>query len=307
MPDFGGNVTAMIEFSELLEIGLNRVIAEDLPTHPKLYETWLVEKTAKEFVEDEMVVAWFGAMPEKTIGGPFTVDKPVKGTPKEFTLVPHGLSAVLEYELIRWDQYMVFKKVVKMLNRSGVDRKNVISHAILNNSITSTDPVFQTYKGENLVDVAHTLLKGGTSKNQPSSPVGLTYLGLQEAITDFRTIKTEEGFFGLMQPKNLVVPSNLKWVGETLIKSDYRPDNANRSYNTVYGRFDCIDSPYLTSTTRWWLLASKDQLEIAFVVGDDLTPRRDFEESTWNNVYSMYASFRAHVMDWKGIWGTEGV
>ncbi len=64
MPDFGGNVARMQEFSALLELGLSRVFKDDLPTHPKLYKDWLATKKANEFIEDELVTTGFGPMPE---------------------------------------------------------------------------------------------------------------------------------------------------------------------------------------------------------------------------------------------------
>jgi hypothetical protein len=54
------------------------------------------------------------------------------------------------------------------------------------------------------------------------------------------------------------------------------------------------------------MLADKSKLEMSFDTGDALTFRRDFQMSTWNNVFSMYASYRVAVLHWYGFWGTTG-
>ena len=125
MPDFGGNVARLQKFSALLELGLSQVFMDDLPTHPRMYQGWLMQKRAVEFVEDKLVTTGLQSMPEKGIGGVITTDQPFISSPKDYTLVPHALGFVGEYELIRWDKYGVFKRVTQMLSRSAIDRFNV--------------------------------------------------------------------------------------------------------------------------------------------------------------------------------------
>ena len=307
MPDFGGNVARMQEFSALLELGLSNVFMDDLPTHPKLYTGWLTEKSAKEFIEDELVASGLGAMPQKGIGQPFTADKPYISAPKDFELVTYGLAFVGEYELIRWDKYGVFTGITKKLTRSGVDRKNVLAYSIPNNAISASSSVYQTYSGENLISTAHSTLRGGTAKNAPTNAVDLTYLGMQEAISDYMQMVNEDGQFIVLDPAILMCHPSDKWVADTLLKSATRPDNANRAYNTLSASGLTVHcSPYLDDTDAWFVLADKSKREDAFVIGDDLTFRRAFDPSTWNNIFSMYASFRVAVLHWYGWWGSAG-
>jgi len=298
----------MQEFSALLEIGLTEVYKDDLPTHKVLYKAWLRERTAKEFTEDSLVTTGLGPMPAKGVGAPFITDKPFISNPKDFVMLTYGLGFVAEYELIRWDKYSVFTGITKKLARSGTDRKNIIAHAILNNSFSTADPVYTTYANEALCANSHTLLRGGTGKNAPSSPVGLSYLGIQEAITDYDLLVNEDGLYVMLDASLLICHPQKKWIARTLLESDYRPDNANMNKNTIKSEvtsYHC--SPYLTSATAWWLVADKSHLKMTFDIGDDLHFRRDFDFATWNNVFSMYGSWRVNVLHWHGLWGTPGV
>lgn len=307
MPDFGTNVARLQEFSALLERGLSKVFMDDLPTHDQLYGTWLRTKTAEEWIEDELVTTGLGPMPEKGIGGPFTTDKPLISDPKDYELATYALAVVMEYELVRWDKYRVFTRIAKLLKRSGVDRKNITAYSILNNSLATSDPVYQTYSGEALCSTAHVLLRGGTGKNAPTTAADISYLGMQEAITDFDLLENEDGLFVMLSPSKVVTHPAKHWIAETILKSQYRPDNANMNYNTVKGKFALHgNSPYLTSQGPWWMLADKDELEISFRMGDDFQLRRSFDHGTWNNVFTAYCSFTVGVLHWQGIWGSAG-
>lgn len=306
------SVARLQQYAALLELGLSKVFKDTLPTHPKLYGAWLAEKKAKEFTEDELLTSGFGTMPSKPIGGPFTTDKPKISDEKDYTLLTYGLGFVIEYEMMRWDKYQVFENITKKLTRSGVDRKNVDTYAILNNATDSgADAKYLTYSGEALCSTSHNLLRGGTAKNAPSAAVALSYLGVQEAITDFYLLPNEDGLFIVLSPSKLICHPSRKWIANTIVGSDYRPDNANMNKNTLKDADLSVHcSPYLTSTTRWFVTADKQTLKdhsMSFHIGDDLMFRRDNEQSTWNATFTMYGSWRVGVFHWYGMWGTDGV
>lgn len=306
MPDFGSNVATLQQYSALIELGLSDIFKSETPTHDAMYKTWLRVKSANEWIEDELVFTGLGPMPAKGLGAPFTTDKPLISSPKDFELGTWAMGVVMEYELVRWDKYGCFKNITKLLKRSGVDRKNIQAYAILNNSFSTANPKYTTYRNEALCSPAHTLLRGGTGKNAPTTAVDLTYLGIQEGVTDFATLVNEDGLFVMREAKCLKCHPAKRWIADTLIKSTYRPDNANMAYNTVGGRFDVYDSPYLTATGPWWLLAAKDSLRVSFNEGDAFQFRRAFDHATWNNVFSVYTSFTVAVLHWEGIWGSQG-
>lgn len=304
-----GSVTQMNTFSALLELRLDRVQKDDLPTHPKLYGPWLAEKKAERYVSRDRQTTGFGPMPEKPPGNPVVVDTIFMGSEKSYTLVPHALGFVAEYELIRWDKHGVFVNITKKLNRSGVDRKNVVTHAILNNFFSTADSTYTTWAGEALGSTAHTLLRGGTGKNAPTVATALSYLGLQEAITDYMMLVNEDGLYISLSPKMLVCHPSRAWVAQTLLKSELRPGTADNDTNTLTSKgLDYHTSPYLTDTDAWFLLSSKNELSefLSFAIGDDLMFREESQASTFNRVYSVYGSWRVMVSSWRGTWGSAG-
>jgi len=304
MPIFA-NVAQATEFSNLLELGLSDVFEDSLPTHPKLYTSWLAVKQAKEWIEDELIVTGFGAMPAKDIGGVIVTDKPYISSPKDFTLKPFALGFTAEYELTRWDKYGIFGDMTKELTRSAVDRCNILGHSILNNGFSTSDPNYTVYNGEALFSNAHALLGGGTTKNRPDSDVSLSYLALQQARIDLNLLKNERGLYVKTSPQNLVVHPAKEWIAETLVNSAKRPGTADNDKNTLPSwKIGC--SPYLTSEEAFFVLAGKDQLRIRFKTGDNPMFRKDFDASTWNSVFSVYQSIGIAVLHYQGTWGSTG-
>lgn len=308
MPSIG-TVTSLSEFNAYVEIGLSRVFHDTLPQHPKLYTAWLKEAQAKAFTEQEIVHSHLGPMANKDVGGTFVIDKPYTSSPKSFTLETFGLGWQMEYEIGRWDQYDVMSRMTKALTASGRYTQNVSAYAILNNAFSTSDSRYTIYNGEAICDNSHETLRGtSTWSNAPASNTALSYLGVQDAITAYYVLTNEDGMYVILEPKLLICHPSRKWIADTLLKSQYRPDNANMNLNTLSGEgYNVHCSPFLTSTTAWFFNAPKDKLEIKFVNGDDLMFRRDSQFSTMNQVYSVYASWRVGVLQAYGVYGTAGV
>lgn len=299
--------TRLNSFLEFVEDGLSNVFDGALKTHPVLWKDWLRQVTAKEWIEDAIVHSGFGPMPEKGVGNPFTVDRPYKGTEKEYTLKTYGLAFVIEHEMLKWDRYGVFGGVTKKLARSGIDKKNQLGYAILNNGFSTSDAVYTTYASEALFSSSHTLLRGGTGKNAPSSAIGLTYLGIQEALTDFALTENEDGLYAMVDPKKVICHPAQRWKLDTILSTPHRHDTANREKNTLAGELSPHSAPYLTSQTAWFIMADKGDVEMAFSIGEDLMFRRDYQVSTWNSTWTMYMSCRIDLLTWPGTWGSQGV
>lgn len=306
----GNTVASIREFSAYLALGITAVHEQMLPQHPQMFNDWLAIKTAVEWEQDEINISGFGVMPEKTVGGPIQLDKPVSGTAKTGELKSYALGFTATHELVKWLKYniQVFLKTTNKLRLSGIYTRNILAYGILNEAFVPTDNDHKIYNGEDLCKTSHVLLRGiSAGKNEPTSATGLSYLGIQQGINDFRTIRNEDGQFVMLMPKRLITHPNLCWVAEELLRTGHRPDNANEAHNSLSG-LEVHDSPFLDSTTAWFLTCDKKTLadSISFHKGEDLSARHDFDSSTWDNTVNMYQSCRIWVQTWHGIWGTTG-
>ncbi len=297
------------QYLQAFALGFTEVFKDTLKAHPRSYTAFLAEETAEHFYDTYWSNSGLGAMPQKQIGAAFSTDQLIKGGQKQMGMTPYGMACVIEYEALRWDLYNVFKGLPEELAKSMTDRYNIVGHSVLNNSFSAPNSTYQIYASgtlENIISTSHVRLDGGTWSNGSSGSTGLSYLGLQEGITNLKNLVNQRGRYGMVEPKKLIVNVAQEWVADTLLGSQFRADNANQSLNTLKNRFSVYSSPYITSTTAWWLTSAQSDTKISMRLGDSPKAYRDNSPSTLNICMSAYASFDLCVYDSRGWFGSAG-
>lgn len=303
--------TQVIRFDEnrnAFQLGLSEVYKNTLKVTPQSYKEWLHEENADQFFKTDWAVSGLGVMQEKTIGGRFATDKAYYGPTKTYTMKTYGLSLVVQYEVFRWDLYSIFKPISKELAKSAMTRYDLVAYALLNNAFSTSDSAYTDYRGEALCAVSHTRLDGGTWKNRPTTDIGLSQTALQVATTDLRKTTNDRGQFVQLTPKRLVTTVENEWLARTLLKSVYNPENANMQVNNAASyNLQQTTTPYITTSTFWFVMCDKDTYQIQMALGDMPDLREDSEPGTRNAIFTSYASFRLEVHEGKGVYGSSGV
>jgi hypothetical protein len=165
---------------------------------------------------------------------------------------------------------------------------------------------YNLYNGDVIFSTTHTRLDGGTWTNRSSTDAGLSFLALQQANIDLGKLVNERGRFIRVTGKTLVTSKELEWVAQTLIKSEYRPDNANMAYNTTRNAYETYASPYLTSALPWFITGAKGDVRIKMRLGEKPNLQRDNDIRNRNLVMTSYCSFGLGVFDSRGWWGSLG-
>lgn len=299
-------------FQVFLEVGLEKVHEGNAKRHPIKWKPLLRQTRIKEFERDDNLLTGFQQMPEKTIGGVFSLDKPEFSATKTGKVKTYGLAYVAEYELPRYDQYRVFNNMNSKLSYSGLYTKNILGFSIFNNAFSTTaGSEYTIFNGEALCNTAHVLTRISTSavgKNHVTTASDLNYISLQEALIDFMDTVDEDGKFVILEPECLLTSTSFSWIAEEIVGSRFRQDNANNALNTV-SHLRPETAPFLTDPDAWFVLGAPsgpwgDSVE--FEIGDDLMPRSSFQHSTLNTILSMYMSCRIWLFHWMGIWGSPG-
>lgn len=293
-------------FQEFFALGLTEVYEDTLKQHERTYPFFLKEETAKRWFDTDTSVSGLGAMPEKGIGDPISTDRRLKGISKQYELQAYALGTIIEYEAMRWEQYGIFDGLPEELAKSAMDRYNIVGHSYLNNSFVPPSSMYQTYRSEDLVTTAHTRMDGGAWSNESTDSIGLSYLGIQQAKIDIGLTVNERGRYIKLTPTKLVCSLQQRWIADTVIKSQWRPDNANQNVNTVKGEFEIYSSPYLTSTTAWWMMVNPKEIRVKMRLGDKPTLKRDTDIRNWAMVMTSYCSFALACYDSRGLWGSLG-
>ena len=305
-----GHVIRWNEKTEFFQLGLKEVYDDEMKVLENQYKTWLKEKTVTEFFTKVLGHSGLGTMPEKTIGGAPARDRIYYGVSKTYTLKTYGLTLVVQHEVIKWDLYGVYKPVTQELAKTAVQRKDLEAYKIWNLAFSTSDPVYTDYRGDALCATSHERMDGGTWSNRAATDVGLSQLSIQDGITSFRKTPNERGKFLVdLMPKWLMTTVENDWLANTLVNSQYNPDNANQQVNNVKRySLDVHTSPLINAaSTYWFLVAPKDKLQIAMGLGEAPDLRSDTEPGTRNLLFNSYTSFRIETYSGKGIYGSTGV
>lgn len=307
--------TQLIRFTaadkDLYQLGLSTVYKETLMANPVSYRDWLDEIPVKQFYKSEMSISGLGTMPAHNIGEPYKLDRPIVGPKKSYTLGVYAIGLVIQYEVFRWDLFDAYKTVTEDLAKTANVRYELVAYALFNNAFSTADPVYTDYRGEALVSITHTRLDGGTWQNRPSAPVGLSMLALQIATTILGLTVNDRGQFAgnaaSLQPRRLITHPSNRWLANVLLKSEHNPENNSMQYNNAGDlNIKPTHSPYITSTTAWFLLCDKSGYKIKMGQGDKPDLVKDNEPSTRNMVMTSYCSFRVEVYEARGWVGDNG-
>lgn len=302
-------IIQMSEKRELFERGLSKVYRDESKILTNQYTEWLQETSAQEWVKYEMGHSGLGVMPEKTVGGTITTDRIYYGPKKSFTMRAYALGLVVQYEVLRWDLYSVFEPITRELSRSAHTRYDLVAYGLINNAFSTASAAYTDFRGEAFCDASHTRMDGGTWKNRPDEDIGLSMTAIQQGTEDLRLTVNERGIYvSDMSPNMLMTSVANEWHAHTLLQSPNNPDNANRQVNNAarYG-MKIHTSPYITTTTYWFMWCDPKRVKIRLAKGDSPDLVKDAEAATRNMVYHSYCSFRLEVYDGRGAYGSTGV
>lgn len=169
-----------------------------------------------------------------------------------------GLGFIISKFAIRDNLYKAeFGPSTQALKHSFAQTKEVYGAAVLNNAFDSTN--FPGGDGVSLCNTAHPI-DLGTIANTFTTQQELNETSLQDATVGIRRFKDAAGLRSFIQPKKLIIPPELQFVAERLLKTDLRVGtsdndlNALRSLNLIPKGFAIND--FLTNTKGWFVVTN---------------------------------------------------
>lgn len=310
------------KYSQLLAIGLHKIFLDfqELEMKASTVEECFNMENSKSAYEDDLVMAGFGPMPEKTENDSFQYTEMVQGGVKRYVNLTYGLGSRYSWELAEDDQYGIVKKVPMALVRSGKFTREQVPWNVFNLGFTT----IVTADGVALFHNQHPLLGGpaatnvgpgvgnvisaaGTYPNRPATDVDLSFTAIQLMINHFDRMIDSQGIPSMMKPKYLIIPPELKFIAEEILGSEYKPYTSDNERNALLKEglsYKVI--PYLTSGSAWFVLAEKGQHQVIFFNRAPLS--QDFDDDFDTNAVKHVAKqrFAAGATHWIGTWGSNG-
>ena len=271
--------------------------------HKEIYEN----ETSERAFEEEQKLSGFSAAPVKAEGSAIEYDNAQEAYTARYTHETIAMGFSITEEAIEDNLYdSLSARYTKGLARAMAYTKQVKAANVLNRAFNSS----YTYgDGKVLCATDHPLVSGGTNSNRPSSGADLNETSLEAAIIQLSNWTDERGLLIAAKANKLIIPADLMFVAERLMKTDNRVGtadndiNAIKSMGIVPGGFSVNN--FLTDTNAWFLTTDVPN-GLKHFTRAPMATSMDGDFDTGNARYKARERYSFGVSDPLGIFGSPG-
>ena len=290
-----------------LEPGLNALFGLEYDRyeneHSEIFDT---ENSDRAF-EEEVMLSGFGQAPVKGEGSSVTYDTAQETFTARYSHETVALAFALTEEAIEDNLYdSLSSRYTKALARSMATTKQVKAANVLNNGFSTS---FPGGDGKPLMTTDHPTLSGGDQSNEPSTAADLNETSLENAMIDISQFVDERGIKVNVQARKLIIPPQLQFVAERVLKTPGRVGTSDNDINALKNMGMLPDgytvNHYLTDTDAFFIKTDAPNGLKHFVRSPMSTGMEgDFE--TGNVRYKARERYSFGFSDWRGIYGSPG-
>jgi len=213
-----------------LEPGLNALFGMEYDNYENEHEAiYDIEKSDRAF-EEEVMLSGFGEAPVKTEGAGVQYDDAQEVFTARYTHETIALAFALTEEAIEDNLYdKLSVRYTKALARSMSQTKQIKSASILNNGFTTAIGG----DGVPLFSSNHPTIGGPNLRNQLAVAADLNETSIEQSLIDISKFTDERGLKIAINGVRLIIPKELVFVAERLMKSTLRPGTADNDINAV--------------------------------------------------------------------------
>jgi|TARA_B110000211_G_scaffold152681_1_gene173531 hypothetical protein len=290
-----------------LEPGLNALFGLEYDRyeneHTEIFDT---ENSDRAF-EEEVMLSGFGQAPVKGEGASVTYDTAQETFTARYSHETVALAFALTEEAIEDNLYdSLSSRYTKALARSMATTKQVKAANVLNNGFSNS---FPGGDGKALMAADHPTLSGGDQSNEPSVAADLNETSLENAMIDISQFTDERGIKVNVQARKLIIPPQLQFVAERVLKTAGRVGTSDNDINALKNMGmlpeGYVVNHYLTDTDAFFIKTDAPNGLKHFVRSPMSTGMEgDFE--TGNVRYKARERYSFGFSDWRGIYGSPG-
>ena len=286
--------------------GLNALFGLEYKQYPEEWSELFMTETSERAFEEEEKFSGFGLAKTKTEGNAITYDNAQEVWTARYTHQTIALGFAITEEAMEDNLYdSLATRYTKALARSMAQTKELIAASIINNGFSS----YNSGDGVTLFNTAHPTVSGLTNANTPTVGIDLNETAIENMFIQIAGWVDERGLLLAARPKKLIIPANLHFSAERLLKSKYRTGTADNDVSAMLevGVFpEGYSINHRISDTRAWYVTTdvpnglKHFERVALKTGTE----GDFE--TGNFKYKARERYSFGVSDPLGIWASPG-
>ena len=289
-----------------LEPGLNALFGLEYKRyenqHAEIFDT---ENSDRAF-EEEVMLSGFANAQVKPEGSGVTFDDAQKTFTARYTHETIALAFSITEEEIEDNLYdRLASRYTKALARSMANTKQVKAANVLNNAFNSS---FAGGDGKELCATDHPTI-AGTFKNELSTSADLNETSLEQSLIDIAALTDERGLKIAARGVKMIIPSELQFTAERLMKSQGRVGTADNDVNAIASMGmipqGYVVNNYLTDTDAFFIKTDVPNGMKMFVRAPIKTAMEgDFD--TGNVRYKARERYSFGFSDPRGIFGSPG-
>ena len=278
----------------------------------KSYNDFKVEYTSlfdthksRKAWEEDVSVSSFGLATQMGEGGTVQYDSEQQGFMTRYTHVEYGLGFMITKNMVEDDQYdIVGSRKASGLGRSMRQTKETVLANVYNRAFNSD---YDGGDGTHLINSAHVNVAGGTWSNIISTAADISEASLEQACIDISKWTDDRGLKIALKPQRIIVPTDLDFEVNKIMKTEYEVGTANNTVNIVRSRFPAgvFVSHYLTDVDAWFIKTDAPHGMKHFERrADSFDMDNDFDTS--NAKFKATARYSAGWSDPRGLYGSAG-
>ena len=213
-----------------LEPGLNALFGLEYNRYDNEHAEIFTTETSDRAFEEEVMLSGFGTAATKAEGAMVTMDQATEAYTSRYTHNTVALGFAITEEAIEDNLYdRLAGRYTRALARSMAQSKQITAANVLNNGFDTANGG----DGKALMTTDHPLANGGTFRNELSTASDLSETSLEQSLIDIAAFVDERGLKIALQGRKLIIPKELQFTAERIMKSPQRVGTADNDINAM--------------------------------------------------------------------------
>ena len=294
------------QLAKELEPGLNALFGLEYQNYENQHVEIFDIETSDRAFEEEVMLSGFANAAVKSEGAAVTFDTANETFTSRYTHETVALAFAITEEAIEDNLYdKISTRYTKALERSMANTKQIKAANVLNNGFSSS---FPGGDGKELFATDHPT-QSGDAKNELSTSADLSETSLEQALIDIAAFTDERGLKIAARGLKLIIPSELQFTAERIMKSANRVGTADNDINALASKGmipqGYVVNNFLTDTDAFFIKTDvPNGLKMFERAPIKTAMEGDFD--TGNVRYKARERYSFGFSDWRGMFGSPG-
>ena len=291
-----------------LEPGLNALFGLEYKRYENQHAEIYNEESSDRAFEEEVMLSGFANAQVKGEGSGVSFDEAQETFTARYTHETVALAFAITEEAIEDNLYdRLASRYTKALARSMAQTKQVKAVNPLTQGLPTTDN-YDSGDGVSLFNTAHPTV-AGTVANTLATQSDLNETSLEQSLIDIAGMTDERGLKIAARGMKMIIPSELQFTAERLMKSTNRVGTADNDINAIKSMGmipqGYVVNNYLTDPNAFYIITDVPN-GMKYFVRSPISTKMEGDFDTGNVRYKARERYSFGVSDFRGIFGSEG-